>query len=337
MLYNKEDYIFASSSARGKAKNLLDAKAVAKMASAKSKQEAIRVLAELGYDTEETNKSGDSGFVDRMLSLELTKAYRQVILTLPNQHALDTLLLVYDYHNIKALIKGEMADQDPSDSIIDIGTIPKDTLIHMIKERDFVTMSFMMKSAIQYTLESFAKSKDPQHIDFILDRACYLNMKAEAVKSGCPFLQDYVILLIDTINLKTFARIREMKADWLAFNKVFLPGGKIAESLFVGGFEEDYAHFAEKLKPYHNFEEVMTKGGIQLSETGRFTELERLCDDAIMNFATKAKFAPYGLEVPAAYLIAKEGEIRLVRIILAAIDQGLTNEQLASRVRRTYV
>ncbi len=337
MSYNREDYIFASSCARGKEKNLLDAKAIARMTGAKSKQEAIRILAEMGYDTEDANKGGDSGFVDRMLSSELMKVYRQIILTLPNQHALDTLLLVYDYHNIKAFIKGEMADQDPSDSIIDIGTIPKEFLAHMIKERDFITMSFMMKSAIQYTLESFAKSKDPQHIDFIMDRACYLNMKAEAVKSGCQFLEDYVTLLIDTINLKTFARIREMKADWLAFNKVFLPGGKIAESLFVGGFDEDYAHFAEKLKPYHTFEDVMTKGGMQLSETGRFTELERLCDDAVMSFASNAKYVPYGLDVPAAYLIAKEGEIRLVRIILAAIDQGLTSEQLASRVRRTYV
>jgi V/A-type H+/Na+-transporting ATPase subunit C len=335
--YNKEDYIFASSCVRGKEKNLLDAKIITKMIGAKSKQEAIRALSDLGYAVEETTRTLDSAAVDAMLSLELSKTYQQVVSTLPDQRALDTLLLVYDYHNIKAIIKGELAETDPSDAIVDIGVFPRDILSQMIKEREFTIMPFMMKSAIQYAFENFAKTKDPQHIDFILDRACYLNMKAEAEKTGCAFLQDYVTLLIDAINVKTFARIREMKADWIAFNKVFLPGGKIAESIFVGGFEEDYSHFAEKLRPYHTFEDVMAKGGLQLSETGRFTELERLCDDAIIEFASRAKYVPYGLEVPAAYLIAKEGEIRLVRIILAAIDQGLTVEQLTSRLRRTYV
>jgi V/A-type H+-transporting ATPase subunit C len=194
-----------------------------------------------------------------------------------------------------------------------------------------------MKSAVEYALEAFAKSKDPQHIDFILDRACYLEMKAVAKASGCRFLEQYATLLIDSINVKTFARIREMKGDWVAFNRVFLPGGSIPESLFVNGFDEDYMHFAEKLLPYHTFEEVMVKGGTQLSETGRFTELERLSDNAILEFAIGAKYIPYGLEVPAAYLIAKESEIRLVRIIIAALEQDLTADQLNARIRRTYV
>ena len=337
MAYNKEDYIFVSSCVRGMGKDLLEAKDISKMTGAKSKQEAIRVLADLGYATEDATRGVESAIVDAMLSLELNKSYKKVISMLPDKKALDTILLVYDYHNIKALIKGEMANTDPSDSTVDIGTIPLENLTHMLRERDFVTMSFTMKSAIQEALESFAKAKDPQRIDFVLDKACYLNMKAESQKTGCQFLVDYVTLLIDTINLKTFARMREMKADWVAFNKVFLPGGKISESIFVGGFDEDYSHFSEKLRPYHTFEDVMVKGGNMLVETGRFTELERLCDDAIMELARNAKYVPYGLEVPTAYLIAKEGEIRLVRIILAAIDQGLSQEQIASRIRRTYV
>lgn len=337
MQYNKEDYIFASSCIRGKERFLLESKDIAKMMSAKSQQEAIRMIADFGYIAEEASKSSEANLVDVMLSEELTKTYADVISLLYDKHALDTLLLVYDYHNIKAIIKGEMADTDPKDSIVDIGTIPRESLSQMIKDRDFVTMSFIMKNAIQEAFESFAKTKDPQKIDFVLDRACYLEMKAKAESTGSIFLQNYVALLIDTINVKTFARIREMKADWVAFNHVFLPGGKISESIFVAGFDEDYTHFAEKLKPYHTFEDVMTKGGQKLLETGRFTELERLCDNAIMEFITKAKAVSYGIEIPVAYLVAKEGEIRLIRIILAAIEQGLSADQLSARIRRTYV
>lgn len=337
MQYNKEDYIFASSCIRGKERFLLESKDIAKMISGKSQQEALRIIADFGYVAEETSKGSESNSIDTMLSEALTKTYAEVISLLYDKHALDTLLLVYDYHNLKVMIKAEMADTNPGDAIVDIGTIPRESLAQMFKDREFTIMSFIMKNAIQEALESFAKTKDPQKIDFVLDRACYLEMKAKAESSGSVFLLDYVMLLIDTINLKTFARIREMKGDWIAFNNVFLPGGRISESIFVNGFDEDYTHFAERLKPYHTFEDVMTKGGSKLSETGRFTELERLCDNAIMEFITKAKGVSYGIEIPAAYLIAKEGEIRLIRIILAAIEQGLTPDQLNARIRRTYV
>ena len=88
------------------------------------------------------------------------------------------------------------------------------------KEREFTTLSFIMKNAIHEALESFAKTKDPQKIDFVLDRACYLEMKSKAQSTGSSFLSSYVSLLIDTINAKTFARIREMKADWVSYNFV---------------------------------------------------------------------------------------------------------------------
>ena len=337
MRYNKEDYIFASACIRGKERFLLDAKDIAKMISAKSQQEAIRMIADFGYTVEDSSKGNEGNPIDAMLATVLTKTYAEVISLLYDPHALDTLLLIYDYHNIKVLIKAEMADIDPGDSIVDIGTILRDQLSQMMRDREFINMSSIMREAIQETLDSFAKTKDPQRIDFVLDRACYLEMKEKAKGTGSAFLLDYVMLLIDTINVKTFARIREMKGDWIAFNKVFLPGGKIAESIFVDGFDEEYTHFAEKLKAYYTFEEVMAKGGLKLLETGRFTELERLSDNAIMEFITKAKGVSYGIEVPVAYLVAKEGDIRLIRIILAGIDQGLSADQMNARIRRTYV
>lgn len=337
MRYNKEEYIFASASIRGKERFLLGSKDIAKMISAKSQQEAIRIIADFGYAVEDSSKGTEGNPVDAMLATVLPKTYAEVISLLYDPHALDTLLLIYDYHNIKVFIKAEMADIDPGDSIVDVGTIPRDQLSQMIKDREFINMSAIMREAIENALESFAKTKDPQQIDFILDRACYLEMKEKAKSTGSEFLENYVLLLIDTINVKTFARIREMKGDWIAFHKVFLPGGQISESIFADGFDEEYTHFAEKLKSYHTFEEVMTKGGLKLLETGRFTELERLSDNAVMEFISKAKGVSYGIEVPVAYLIAKEGDIKLIRIILAGIDQGLSSDQMNARIRRTYV
>lgn len=337
MQYKSRDYVYVSAYVRSKERRLLDAKGISRMISAKSVQEAVRVLGDYGYAVEDGVRGTDCATSDTFLSQELAHAYRDIGSMLPKSNMLDALLLQYDYQNIKTLIKGEMAGADPRDSLVDIGTIPLDRLERMLKERDFLLMSYRMKHSIEYALESFAKSKDPQQIDFILDRACYIDMKEAAEQTGCRYLIDYITLLIDTINVKTFARIREMNRDWIAFNKVFLPGGDILESVFVAGFDEGYVQFAERLRSYHNFEEVMSRGGKQLADTGRFTELERLCDNAIMDYAIQARYKSSGLEIPIAYLIAMEGEVRIIRIILAAIEQGLTAEQLDARMRRTYV
>ena len=335
MRYKSRDYVYVSAYVRSRERHLLDGKGADRMAGAKSSQEAIRILNDYGYVVEEGSR-GEGG-IDALLNRQLSEAYQAVYNMLPHKDALNAMLLYYDYQNLKALIKGEMAGVDPAEALWDMGTFTAESLASALAERDFSAMPFYMKSAVEYALEDFAKSRNPQHIDFILDRACYLDMKRAASESGCEYLEGYVRLLIDATNLKTFARIREMKLDWIAFNRVFLPGGDIAESVFVFAFDEDYTSFAEKLSSYHNFEEVMGKGGKQLADTGRFTELEKLCDDAIMDYAIRARYTATGLEIPIAYLIAVESEVRLIRIILAGIDQGLTPEQLTARMRRTYV
>jgi V/A-type H+-transporting ATPase subunit C len=74
-----------------------------------------------------------------------------------------------------------------------------------------------------------------------------------------------------------------------------------------------------------------------IRESWRFTALERLLDNALMEYAKGAKYISFGIEPLAAYLIAKEGEMRTVRIAMTGLIQGLSREMMAERLRETYV
>lgn len=336
MTDSNKDYVFASSRVRGAEKNLLTREKAEKMADSKSPEEAMKILLDLGYGAEEETENDGEDKVDALLAQELLKTYDFILGIAPDRDDFRTFLYPYDYHNLKVLLKSEFAGIDGSASLIDIGTLGPERLTVMVRERSFTAMSSAMRDAVLEAIDVFSRTKDPQMIDFIFDGACYAEMLAAAEQTGNSFIKNYVKLTIDVINLKTFARVKAMKRPWDFYQRVFLPGGSVPEKLYTAGYDDSWEQLAEKLLPY-GLTDAAALGGAAIRETGRFTTLEKLCDDRIMDFAGDAKYVSFGIEPLAAYLIAKEGEIRLARIVLAGLSQGLPREEIAERMRKTYV
>lgn len=330
----KKDYTYASSRVRSVEKNLLSRERVDKMVDSRTPEDALKILYDAEYgDGSEPVRAAD---FDQLLTGELKKSYDFILSIAPDPKDFRAFLYPYDYHNLKTLMKAEFMGIEAPDNLIDVGTIPVEGLAAMVRERNFLSLTPLMKQAFGEALEVVSRTRDPQMVDLIFDQACYGDMKLAAELSGSGFLRDYVSLLIDTINLKTFVRARQMGRSWDFFSKVYLQGGRIPEKLFVSGYEEAYEQFAEKLTPY-GLSTALAEGGTALKETGRFTRLEKLCDDRIIEFAKQAKYVSFGIEPLAAYLIVKEYEIRTARIVMSGLLQGLSREMIGERLRETYV
>ncbi len=329
-----KDYVFASSRVRSVEKYLLSRDKAEALTDSKTPDDALKLLYDLGYgDDSETISVGQ---FEALLTVEIKKAYSFIHGIAPDPEELFPFLYPYDYHNLKVLMKAEYLDMDPQPFLMDVGTIPAAQMTALVRERNFVGLTDRMRNALLEVIDVFARTADPQAIDLIFDKACFAEMREAAVATGSEFIIDYVRLQIDTINLKSFARARQMGKPWDFFSQVFIEGGRIQDKLFISGYDEPYEQFAEKLIPY-GLALPMTEGGAMLRETGRFTALERLCDNRLMDFAKGAKHVSFGIEPLAAYLIAKEIEIRTVRIIMTGLLQGLSKEAMAERVRDSYV
>ncbi len=329
-----KDYVFASSVVRSVEKNLLSRENTEAIADSRSMEDALKILYDHNYG--ENVDAAEALDVEVLLSEEIKKTYSFIRSIAPDEGELHVFLFPYDYHNLKVLVKAELTKTDASPFLMDVGTIGAAKLTDAYRDRDFVEMTSGMREGVLEVLDVYARTNNPQQIDFILDKYCYTEMYGAALHTGNDYIIGYVKLLIDTINLKTFVRLRQMKKSWDVFSQVFIPGGRIQDKLFTANYDEPFEQFADRLIPY-GLDTPMGTGAIAIRENGSFTDLERLCDNSLMQYAKEAKYTFFGIEPLAAYLIAKEAEIKTVRIAMTGLKQGLSREMMAERLRETYV
>ena len=74
-----------------------------------------------------------------------------------------------------------------------------------------------------------------------------------------------------------------------------------------------------------------------LDSGGGLTEFERACDDALMSYLQRARRTPFGPEVVAGYLGAKEAEFTAGRTILSGKIAGIAAEDIRARLRMSYL
>ena len=335
MSKNREDsYIFCAALIRASERSFLPESELTRAAEAADFAGAMSVLTENGYGSlKAPEKPRDFA---KLLAEEERRNYDFVFSALPDQEELVLFRYPKDYHNAKAVLKAEFLGTDPEKYLTEGGSFSPEAMVSMIRERNFVFMSSEMKEAVNRAAEVFGKGRDPQEIDIILDKACFSQMLDAAEKTENLFLINYVRLLIDILNVITFVRLRQMKKPWTFFSKIFLQGGQMAESLFVGGYEENYHKLAERFRPY-GFAEIIEKGGEKVRETGMYSLLEKLCDNKRIEYIKDAKYISFGIEPAAAYLIAKDSEIKNLRMIFTGKIAGTPKEVILERLRKTYV
>lgn len=329
------DYLFSTARVRSVERNLLTKERIEKMIDAKTADEALKVLAECEYGETGVEIASAADF-EILLSSEHRKVYEFIRSIAPKPEMFDLFLYVYDYHNLKSLLKAEYLQTDPSFMLMETGTIPVSKLKVMIRERNYVSMTEDMRSAVIEVIESFSRTNDPQIIDLLFDKACFSDMLKAAKQTDNKFIIGYVSTLIDVVNLKSFVRIKKMNKSWDFLGHVFIAGGAIDERMFINNYDEPLDQFAEKLAAF-GFSEVLAQGAEGLKNTGMFTEFEKLCDNILIEYVKNSKYVAYGIEPLVGYLVAKENEIKTARIIMAGKLAGLPSEQIKERLREAYV
>lgn len=328
------DYIFSVARVRSVEKYMLSHERAERMIDAKTAEDSIRILEECNYGYE--NEAVNPDDFEKLLTEEHKKSYDFIMSIAPELSYFRMFLYPYDYHNLKVLMKAEYLGIDATDLLVDTGTINIKVLKNSLNERDFLPLTENMGKALNEIIDAFPKLNDPQIIDIILDKYCYDEMYKSAEDTGSQFIVDYVRMLIDTINIKTYVRLKRMDKSWDFFSKVFIKGGNISEQTFISNYNETLEKFAEQISGY-GFKEAFLEGAQYLEETGLFAVFEKLLDNKLIQFIKDAKFVSFGIDPLAAYLIAKDNEIKIARIIMAGKLAGISPELIRERLRETYV
>ena len=238
--------------------------------------------------------------------------------------------LKYDYHNAKAVLKGEAMGVDPLRLMSSSGRVAPEKLKAAFDEERVSDLPPVLGAAMVEAGSTLARTANPQLADFELDRACFDEMKTIAAELDNPFLAGYVKLLIDAANLKSAVRTARMRKSADFLSSVLIKGGADVDRIAAADGDGLAAIFA------HTPLEKAAAAGAEAIAGGSMTVFELLCDNAVNDYLRSAKLVSYGPEVVAAYVAAVETEITAVRMILTGSLAGVDAETIKERLRDLY-
>lgn len=159
-------------------------------------------------------------------------------------------------------------------------------------------------------IERFAVDKDPFIMSTNLDKILckYLYETSE----GIVFFNRYFQLFFDLENMRSFFRSRHFENSRELFNQVFIPYGSIDKRLFLDNLSSQTDALAKSFftTPYMK---IMERGSSYIDEHHSFLKLERLCEEARLEFLLVARRMAFGVEPLFAYYHFKMSEIRKLR------------------------
>ncbi|MBQ2061702.1 MAG: V-type ATPase subunit [Oscillospiraceae bacterium] len=322
------DYLFLSARIRSLERNLLSKPRTERMLQAETPAECAQVLTELGYPP--FDPQSEAG-LNQALSQVRADLFADLARFMPDPALLDVFKLKYDYHNIKALIKGQGADV--SALLVDAGRIRAAELAAKYQQTgnwDF--LSEPMKSAARESVRVLAETGDPQRSDFVLDKAYFAEMLALAKSSGCDFLVDYVRTQIDAANLRSAVRTTRMHRAATFLQQVLFEGGTVSVERILADISNGVAQL---YRPTPLREAAVL--GDEAVAGGSLTAFEKACDNAVLAKAGEARSVPFGPEVAIGYVAARENEFTAARIIMAGRLAGLDGDTIRERLRDCYV
>jgi V/A-type H+-transporting ATPase subunit C len=143
---------------------------------------------------------------------------------------------------------------------------------------------------------------------------------------------EWVQASIDLANIRTFLRVRRLGKDSSFLAQALLNGGLIPPARFQELFAQPVEALAAGLAdtPYSR---IAAEGARLAKDMAPLAGLEKLADDYLTGIAKGARFIPLGPESLFAYILAKENEIRNVRIILAGKLNDVAAETIRERLR----
>lgn len=325
--YDEEKYIYGSTRVRAVEARISAGDRIWRAAETKTLADTLRIFEEFGIRIAEVS-------IEDALSALVDDAYKILNETAPEPALFNVLRYPYDCHNIKSAIKSSFRGTDAAHLMFNTGSIPPLNIISMVRDREFSALPRNMAEAAVSAYEVYYRNSDPQQIDSVLDNACFLDMIESAEKYDLPYLRKLVAYKADTTNILICVRLIRMSASAASFERILLPGGMISKGAFSAAFAVEGIKEREAL--LYDMLCRTRYSIIKLSITDSLTAIERSCENTYLAFIRgEARKKLYGAEILTAFVIARETEVKNMRIVIAGRAASLPAEVIKERLR-TY-
>ena len=316
-------YLYEVARIRTKELSLLSADFFEQLLSAPDYETCIRLLREKGWE-------GGQDDWEEMLARERRKTWELMEELLGDTSVFNVFLYANDYSNLKAAVKSCRHRTELSNIYIEQGTVPADTIRKALSANRFEELPEAMQAPAREAQKVLLQTGDGQLCDILIDRAALEAIYKAGKDSGDLFLMLYAELTVACADIKTAVRACRTGKDRGFLMRALascdsLDKDRLADAAAEG--EEAVAKYLDTTE-YHEGAAVMKES---------LSAFERWCDNLLIRRIRPQLYNAFGLGPLAAYVLARESEIKSVRIVLSGKKNQLPEQSIRERVRETYV
>jgi V/A-type H+-transporting ATPase subunit C len=248
----------------------------------------------------------------------------------PDSEELKLLAYRNDFHNLKAALKAMISNHDPKQYFICPTNLDLEMLVDSLKTKEYEYLPEHIRSTSAEAYELLTRTLDGQLSDSLIDAACLREMQKKAHKCSGDMMKQYAQLITAAADIKTAYRCALMGK-----NKNFLDTAVCgSEKLEKDDLVREALAGTESLLAYLENTEYSDAAKLLKESPAKF---EKWCDDVIIDIAEEARLLAFGYEPLAAYYLAKESEIKNVRILSVCKEFGADRDTITERMRKLYV
>jgi len=340
---NQEEYAFANGIIRKLDRELMNRELMNSIIKASDVTASLKIMNE----SESFHSSFDINHPDLYedtLNEELLYYYniiKSISKVSPFHFLYFTFASKYDFQNLKIIIKSKFLKHEvPEELISKINTIESMKLKAAIYDEKYEELPGSFKFLIKKTFLEYQKHKDPEKIDFTLDKERYLMIlnkikEVEIIEPEELFLKRFIRINIDLNNIINCirAKIRGEKKTFI--REFIIPEGDFKIDKIVEIYDSPITSWVEKLT-YTDYKNIIEAGINFYQKNNSLMELEKLKDNFVLNFTKIGKYITFGIEPLIGFITAKENDLKNIRIIISGKLNNIPEDKIKERLRDTY-
>lgn len=317
------NYVFAVARIRAKERQLLSDADIQQMINMQDPKMILGLLEEHGWEM------SDDGQTASMIEAEEEKTRELMNQLGVDESVIGALFYPQIYHNLKAAIKEICTEEENTEAFYPHEKYGREQMLAILRDGTYAQLPGHMQKAAREAKELMLTTGDGQRCDFLVDRACLEAQEAAAAETKDALLADYLESQVAISNIRIAVRAQKTGRS-LALIQESLAA---CRSLDVKVLARAAAEGEENIHSY-----LSGHGYAEASEALKdsFASFERWCDDRLMKSILSQKRGVETSGPIVAYYLAKQNEIKMVRILLTAKANGFPEETITERLRKMY-
>lgn len=320
-----EKYTYAVARIRALEVSLFSNAVIDQLIACSDYEQCLQFLAERGWGDGDTSADGE-----KMLKREEEKIWQVIKELSVDPKKFEVLSYQKLFHNLKAAIKVVCTKESGQDLFYDDVSIPGEQMLEIIREKDFGRLPANMSQAAAQAYDTLLHTGDGQLCDILIDRAALDAIYRAGLEAEDEIIRDYAGSVVAVADIKIAVRAQKTAKTMEFMKQAMAECGSIS----VEQLAKAALAGPEAIRDYLLGTEY-AGGAEALAQS--MSAFERWCDNRIIQTISPQKYKAFTIGPVVAYVLARQNEIKTVRIILSGKRSGLGDDAIRERVREMYV